>query len=157
MAAVKCEICGRRILTESNNWTEKNGKYYHKKCPAKKDVLSDDEKLEYRALTDRIKYHFDNNASEFIIDKGVNYKYLTPKIKKLKEEGYSYNDQIYALDKIVEIQGGFSGFGSVVNNISRLISERDRAEKLLKEVEINKNDGEIRFNFDLGKENDYEW
>lgn len=155
-----CSKCGKTIRLTCSNWKEKDGEYMHKKCPgAKGGILDDAEKIQYRALTDRVKYHFINNASDFIAKTGVNFKYLAPKIKQLKEDGYSYEDQIYALDQTVEIQGAFNGFGAMVNMIPRIIAERDRVAVITEKVKTNPipQQEEIRINFDLSTEATFEW
>lgn len=158
MSVAKCIKCGKNVNLEKKNCRETmHGEYAHVKCPGVVEaVLDDDERKQYRALTDRIKYHHENNAAGYVLTQGVNYKNLTPKIKQLKDDGYSYEDQIYALDKTVELQNGFIGYGSVVNNIVRIIAERGKQKDIVAKTEIGKTD-EVKFKFDLGKNDDYEW
>lgn len=155
---VTCEKCGKKIFLDKSNWkVMDHGGYVHNKCPASKDsILTSEEQLSYHKLMDRIKYHQINNPKGYILETGVNYKYAAQRIKALKDDGYSYDDQLYALDKIVEIQNGFLGFGSVVNNIVRLIAERNKQQEQIDKVKTDKITDEVKFKFDLA-DDDFSW
>ncbi len=158
--ATYCADCGGKIMLNKSNWVRTpDGIYVHKKCPSSKNKMTEEESIAYKALTDRVIYHFNNNANSFIKDKGVNFPYLTKRIKELKTQGYCYQDQLYALDRIVDIQGGFGGYGHVINNISRIITERDKQEQIKAEFknDIKNKPEEVKFSFDLGSETDFEW
>lgn len=158
MSVAKCIKCGKNVNLEKKNCRETmHGEYAHVKCPGdNKPVLNDNDKEQYRKLTDRIDYHMKNNSNEFLKKNGTNWRIMTSKIAKLKDDGYSYEDQIYALDETVKRQGGFGGYGHVVNTIVMIIGERDKYNKITSEIKIEKAD-EVKFKFDLGKNDDYEW
>ncbi len=153
-----CEKCGKKIFLDKSNWKIMDqGGYVHNKCPASKNtLLTVEEQLSYRDLMDRIKYHQINNPKGYILETGVNYKYAAQRIKGLKDDGYSYEDQLYALDKIVEIQNGFLGFGSVVNNIVRLVAERDKQQDQLSKIKTDTFTDEVKFKFDLA-DDEFKW
>ena len=116
---MKCEICGREIKITGNNWVENNGKLYHKKCP--KEKLSDEESEKYKQLMDRITYHLNVNPRGYVCETGLNFKKVAIQIKTLKDKGYSYEDQLYALEETVKAKDGFWGYSSVLNNIGWII------------------------------------
>ena len=154
-----CAKCGRRVIVSASN-CDKNmdGEYVHVKCPSEKKPNKDlmDQSL-YRQLMDRVKYHQINNASGYVLTSGVNYKAVANKVKALKNEGYSYEDQLYALDEVVELQNGFCGYGAVVNNIIRIIANRDKKQEQIGKIENKDDSTEIKFDFDLSSVDDYEW
>ena len=82
-------------------------------------------------------------------------------IKTLKDKGYSYEDQLYALEETVKAKEGFWGYSSVLNNIGWIISKRN--EKLKKQEQIKKiakNDKAAQQIYDLSdmiKEDNDKW
>ena len=143
-----CSVCGKRVSVGKNNCIQNdNGSYRHKKCPKTKEPTGDHSA--YKKLKERIQYHFNENAKGALLQYGLNWYGITPKIKKLKEVGYSYEDQIYALDEVVKANDGFWGYGSVEKHISRIIYQRDKHEKI-KEA-IDRPPEEVKFTpkFDL--------
>lgn len=129
MARVECAICGSLVNTTANNYVFANGLHQHVKCPAKKNVLDEEEKKLYRELTDCIKWAY---VEHKLGDKtGLNWSLITSQIKKLKEAGYSYEDQIYALKWLVDRDGGYWGYGRLEKFIEEAIAFKKKEEKYL--------------------------
>ena len=158
---MKCEICGREIKMTGNNWVENNGKLYHKKCPVYTNKLNEDDKKSYNLLKEKISYYAATCPRGYISEKPMNFKYAMSIVSKMKDRGFSYDDIIYALDKVVELQEGFWGMGAVDNRIEVIISKRN--DKLKKQEQIKKianNDKAAQQIYDLSdmiKEDNDKW
>lgn len=129
MAKVQCGICGGMVNATAKNYVFANGIHQHRKCPSKKDILSDEEKKDYRELTDAINWAF---VKKNLSDKnGLNWPLITKQIKAMKDEGYSYKDQLYALKYVVERDGGYWGYGRIPKFIAAAKEHKQREEKFL--------------------------
>lgn len=149
-----CPLCGKRVVPSGKNAVIVDGQVCHRKCPNSKPVKTDPWK---KALIEEVYNKFNNNAKGYIATTGFNHYKLLGQIKKLHELGYSYQDQLYALRKVVESQDGFYGYTSVVNQISRIIAHKRKREEVL---ESTKKKQQQEVSFDLGKlmkESDDEW
>lgn len=133
---MKCALCGKTVRPKQNNFILLEGnKPAHKVCPTKKTrKLSDKENEEYHQLLNAIHWQLKNNPKGYIVTSGLNFKKVTNQIKKLKDNGYSYKDQLYALKKTVERQNGFYGYTSVVNSIDVIIGQLRKRESVLKDI-----------------------
>lgn len=140
---MKCPQCDRTIKLTGKNHVLIDGKLYHKKCPTeKKAVLSDEEKESWNRLRDAINYYIERDRkrskSEYVRKNGFNWQKIMKMIKQLKKDGYSYEDQEYALHKVVAMNGIFIGYQVVVNHIAEIMSvkrEDDEYRKKMKEKE----------------------
>ena len=129
-----CPLCGRKVVRTSKNVLLVDGNLCHKKCPKSKvdRTLSEQDKEDYKKLTDLIVKYRNECPKGFYQENPnvrLNFKALTPRIKKLKEQGYSYSDMIYALNECIDTQGGFWGFGSVENRIQDIIERKKQREE----------------------------
>lgn len=152
---MNCPICGHRIIHRNGEWANASivdGVLVHKKCPKPKNVSANNES--YRALKERIKYHFINNAKGYIEENGMNWYNVFRVIDVLYNEGYSYEDQLYALDKVVLKQGGFYGYGSVRNNIDPIIAKKKQKEQIANQKTVEKTKDIKKWE---KKEDDFEW
>lgn len=152
---MKCVLCGKRVNPTKSNFILLDGnKPAHKKCPsAHKSKLDPDRKI----LIDEVYNQFNTNAKGYIADSGFNHYKLLNQIKTLYEYGYSYQEQLYALKKVVEKQNGFYGYTSVVNQISRIIAQKRKRDELLESAQYSKHQEDT---FDVSKfmdGGDYEW
>ena len=129
----KCSKCGRNIKLGSSNWVERGGKFYHIKCPKAK-TLSVEESREYKELIDKVNGYLNTKPSDWLKQSGLNFMKVANQIKQLKDKGYSYQDQIYALDYLVEHKGAFFGYTHVVNNIQWIIEQKQRRDEQLKSI-----------------------
>lgn len=131
MAIVKCAACGTGINTEKLNFVFTNDTFTHKNCPAKKPSVAVEELDDYNELRDAIEWAFVNKR---LSDKyGLSWTIVGNQIKKLRKEGYSYKDQLYAFKYIVEQDGGYWGYGRVGKFISRAMEHKKREEVWMKE------------------------
>ena len=84
------------------------------------------------------KYDRKRSKSEYVRKNGFNWQKIMKMIKQLKKDGYSYEDQEYALHKVVAMNGIFIGYQVVVNHIAEIMSvkrEDDEYRKKMKEKE----------------------
>lgn len=126
-----CPLCGRRVMPSGNNCIIVDGTLVHKKCPTATKKKSDPSKNE---LIKAIYDYYAECPRGYIVENGFNkYKLLT-QIKQLYEQGYSYEDQHYALDKVVEMQNGFWGYGAVVNKIDCILAKKHKIDEVKKSV-----------------------
>ena len=126
-----------------------DGVLYHKKCP-KTSKSSEQEKQDLKELRDAINDYIlrdkDKNPSPNIREKGFNWARITKNIKYLKENGYSYKDQLYALHKVVG-NGIFMGYQPVVNYIHAIIKQRDADKGAADRIKSVTN--EVNYDFDV--------
>lgn len=96
----------------------------------------------YRELTSRIRYHEKINPSEWVAkSQGLNFKKIANQIKMLKEKGYSYSDQLYALDYLVSYSNNtFYGYTHLVNNIDWIMEKKRQNDKKIEQVQNAKNE-----------------
>lgn len=134
---MKCSLCGRTVRTDCSNWVEKDGKIYHKKCPS--DKKQTDGSL-HKQLMDRVNYHLNMNPSDWLKNSGLNFQKVAMQVDNLKKRGYSYEEQLYALDYLVEMKGVFYGYTHVVNNIAWIIDKKKLQEEKLAIVDLNKSE-----------------
>lgn len=139
---MKCPQCGRiiRPTGKNKNFISVDGVLYHKKCPTeKKNVLSEEEKVAWNNLRDAINSYIERDRkrskSEYVRERGFNWQKIMKMIKQLKADGYSYEEQEYALHKVVAMNGIFIGYQVVVNNIAEIISLKQKTEHIEKPVE----------------------
>lgn len=119
-----CAICGRKIVRTGSNWLIKDGMVIHKKCPINKNTLSDEDKKARRELLDKISYYIETKPSDWIAETGLNFQKIAKQIKQLKYDGYTYQEQLWALNRIVDKDGVFYGYTRVVNNIAGVIAKK---------------------------------
>lgn len=134
MAETICQVCGKGINTSKSNCICKDGVFTHKKCPpaSNKPVLSDDNKKDYRDLTDAIDWLTQKQLGHKLAP--GNWALITKQIKKLSEAGYSYQDQIYAFKWYFDEKKGneYKGFGIVSYIIEESLAERAKQEEVEK-------------------------
>lgn len=119
MAKVECVVCGKNMLTSSKNAIFNSGVWSHKKCPSKQKKMSPEEAMVKRELTDRIQFLAIKH------DKCLNWSLISNQIRQLYEEGYNYEEQLYALNYVYEKDGDeFWGYGRI-----RKFVEHARAHK----------------------------
>lgn len=148
-----CPLCGKRVIAGKGNSTIVDGELVHKKCPRKSKPQDPNKKL----LIDEVYTQFETNAKGYVVDRGFNYFKLMKQIDTLYELGYSYQDQLYALKKVIEGQGGFYGYTSVVNQIPRIIAQKRKRDEVLEQVHNSKHE-EVKFDFNKFMESgDDEW
>ena len=140
---MKCPQCGRGLRPTGKNIVSVDGVLYHKKCPTeRKAVLSDEEKIAWNNLRDAINEYIERdrkrNKSEYVRMNGFNWQKIMKMIKQLKADGYSYEDQEYALHKVVAMNGIFIGYQVVVNRIAEIMSVKQKVEEAEKKAEVKK-------------------
>lgn len=144
-----CPICGKKIVRTGKNWIVNGDALIHKKCPKdSKPKLSKEESQDLSSLKDRISYWLQVKPKGYVVETGLNFMKVSMQIKKLKDQGYSYKEQLYTLDAIVEQQGGFYGYTAVVNNISGIIAKKREHDRILEQSKASK---QTTISFDLGK------
>lgn len=132
----KCVLCGRTIRTDGKNYKETPQGLVHIKCPTY--PLASDGK-DYFKLMDRIEYHMINNARGFLAENTkINYNKLYGQIRRLKDKGYSYEEQLYALDKTVEEMNGFWGYKCVCDRADVIIGRKRKKDKVIEECNQHK-------------------
>lgn len=153
----KCELCGKNVNITKGNCIITTTGYRHKKCPVEK--LSDKDKKAYKDLTNCIlKCWTDRPRGYYEFGKSLNWTSLTSQIKRLVDEGYSYEDIQYAMEISYHELDGFWGFNQVTNRIKSIIERRNKYDIVkdnIKDVEYQDED----ITFDLGKlkDGDDEW
>ena len=157
----KCAICGKNILLSRSNWKvvtiDGETKYVHKRCPKRKAKITDPQELhDYKALIAEINNQLKTNPKGNIETSGLNFKKVIRQIKELKDAGYSYSAQLYALKEVVHKQGGFYGYTAVCNNIAIVMGERERREKALQSIKEYQAEQEYDLSVFI-KEDDYDW
>ena len=106
----------------------------------------------------RITYHLNVNPAGYVKDTGLNFRKVANQIKQLKDKGYSYEDQLYALDECVKAKDGFWGYTSVCNNISWIIDKRNKLQEKQKRAEqVNESKEKIYDLSDMIKDKEDEW
>lgn len=124
MARVKCGICDRYVDTTKGNYIFANGMHQHRKCPIDGRKLSDKEVKDKTELTDAIKWLTEKQGVHL---SPAQWKKINAQIKRLKDEGYNYKDQLYAFkwyfdpDKNNE----YKGYGIVAYIIEEALHERE--------------------------------
>jgi hypothetical protein len=129
MARVRCEVCGKLVDTQKNNYVFANGCHQHRKCPSQPQKLSEQDKIDRRNLT---------LAIESVVVKQLKVKKLTDaqwgkiqhQIKKLKDEGYSYQDQLYAFEWYFSKNNNYMGYGIISYIIEEALADREKQEKM---------------------------
>ena len=115
----------------------------------------------YRELTNRIRYHEKLHGSEWVRQsKGLNFKKIANQIKELKDKGYSYEDQLYALNYIVEHSNNvFFGYTHVCNNIDWIMEKKRQHDKKVEQLENAKNTPVQEQTYDLSSmlESEDDW
>lgn len=131
-----CHLCGRRIVTTGSNYIIVDGELVHKKCPiSKPKPKADPSKNE---LIKAVYDYYATCARGYIVENGFNRYKLLNQIKQLYEQGYSYEDQHYALDKVVKMQDGFWGYTAVVNKIDCIIAKKREKDKVKESIAKHK-------------------
>lgn len=144
-----CPLCGKKVVRTGKNWVVNDCVLIHKKCPKnKKPKLSKEESQELLSLKNRVSYWLETKPKGYVVDTGLNFIKVSLQISQLKEQGYSYKEQLYALDEVVKQQGGFYGYTSVVNNIHGIIAKKREHDRLLEQSKKSKQE---TIGFDLGK------
>lgn len=129
---MKCILCGRKIRSNGNNYKELPEGYVHIKCPTK--PLVKEVNKPYRDLMQRIEYHMINNARGYLAENTkINYQKLYGQIRRLKDKGYDYREQLYALDKTVEEMNGFWGYKCVCDRADIIIGRKRNKDKIIRE------------------------
>lgn len=139
---MKCPQCGRiiRPTGKNKNFISVDGVLYHKKCPTEtKKALSEEEKVAWNNLRDAINSYIERDRkrskSEYVRENGFNWQKIMRLIKQLKADGYSYEDQEYALHKVVAMNGIFIGYQAVVNHIAEIMSLKQKSIRTEEPVE----------------------
>lgn len=149
MATRTCALCGKKIMLSGNNYiVTDDSKIIHKHCPKEpKSAVEEQESRELVALRDKIKYYLDTCPLGYLAESPrINWVKCNNQIKDLCEQGYSYEEQLYALNSIVKSMNGFFGYTAVVNRIENVISAKRARQKELVEVEVQE-----KPSFDLSK------
>lgn len=124
----KCQLCGKYVDSTKDNYIYENGVHKHIKCPPDK-VMSP----EYRNLTDRIQ--------DLAVEHGkpLTWHLIGRQIQSLKDKGYDYPDQLYALNWLVEKDGEYWGYGRVEKFVVHAMEyKRKNEEWNLKQQEKEK-------------------
>lgn len=150
---MKCAICGKNIVQRGSNWkiiedSEGNKAFVHKKCPSTKPALSKEEKESYAKLKDKITTYATTCPMGTIKERPMNFKYAMQIVGQMKNRGFSYDEISYALDKVVDLQGGFWGMGAVNNKIEIIIGQKRHRDMVAKQV---KDKPKEEVTFDLSK------
>lgn len=144
-----CPICGKKIIRSGSNWVLNGDTLVHKKCPKDtKPKLTKEESQDLLSLKNRISYWLETKPKGYVAETGLNFMRVGKQIKSLKDQGYSYKDQLYALDEIVKKQGGFYGYTAVVNSISGTMAKKNERDRALEKSKASK---QTAIGFDLGK------
>lgn len=156
-----CPKCKRKMVIgkKTKNYILIDSHYEHKKCPNPPTERELNEKEDLKALRDRISYHISVNPCE--PERSFSFTYITKMIKELKDDGYSYKDQLYALDETVKMYNNkFWGYGAVKNNIYGIIAKREKVEKVRKEFEEQQKQKENKQEREISSriiDDDMEW
>jgi hypothetical protein len=121
VAIVECALCGRKVNTTKDNYVFANGIHQHKHCPATSTILSDGEKRDYKSLTDAIQWiNMKDNLP-------LNWSLIASQIKRMKEIGYSYSEQLYALKYCVSMSK-YWGYGGVEKYMPHAMAQKKKEE-----------------------------
>lgn len=171
MSRQKCPLCGHYIIQRNGQYTNgklikaEDGQYVmvHKKCPNIKPQMPKDEKIALSNLLNQVVIYKTTCPKGYVAQGKFNGKNVQSTVKRLYDMGYSFEDQLYALDEIVKEQGGFWGIGALENNIREVLYKRDLAEErqsqkeeLIKELG-DKPEEQIQDLEFFIKDNDFEW
>ena len=137
MSGKICPICGHKIIQRKGKYPngtlilDENGKcvMIHKKCPDIGHKLSYEDSIDRSELLNQVIAYKTNIPKGYVADGKFSGRRVQNVTDSLNERGYSYKDQLYALNKIVKQQGGFYGIGALENNIAEIIYERDEIKK----------------------------
>lgn len=137
MNRLTCPLCGHYIVKRNGVYANaklikaEDGKYImvHKKCPKDKDKMSKSDKIALSNLMNQILYYRTTCPKGYIAEGKFSGKGALYSVKQLYEDGYSFEDQLYALDEIVKSQKGFWGVGALKNNIKETLFKRDLEQK----------------------------
>lgn len=136
---MNCPLCGKRVVAGRGNSTIVDGVLVHKRCPnSNKNKTQEPDMKDKKELIEAIKVHLALRPKGYVVETGLNFMKVFGQIRQLKDKGYSYKEQLYALDKVVEKQGGFYGYTSVVNNIDVIIIRKREQDRIKKEIETKK-------------------
>lgn len=156
-----CPLCGKRIIQRKGEWANASlvdGVLTHKKCPKPHKELPPDEAKALKTLQERIEYHLFHNAKGYILESGMSWQRVNWIIKELKDKGYSYEDQLIALDETIKLQKGFYGYGAVRNNIDKIIYRKQKKEEVMKNSKEKENrEVPVQFNLWEPVRDEYEW
>ena len=155
---MNCPLCGRRVVAGRGNSTIVDGKLCHKVCPttkSQKPKLSKEESADRKLLLDTVAEYLVTCPRGYVKESGLNFTKVSVQVGKLKNDGYSYKDQLYALHEVVKMQNGFWGYTSVVNNIYGIMKKKHEYDKV---VEQSKVEQVVEFDLTMVmKESDDEW
>lgn len=156
-----CAICGRKVVRTSSNCILKDGCFIHKKCPKPK-VLNTSDKEDYNSLRDKLSHYATTCPRGYLEGKTMNFARAMQVVKKIHDDGYSYTEIEYALDKVVEEQNGFWGIKAVENRIDVIIARKHVQDKKKEKLKEQMNEVEYKDTYkevDLSKlcERDNEW
>lgn len=154
-----CPLCGKRIRTDKTNMIIVDGQVVHKKCPTGKPEpkLSTEEYKEWQELLDAIARELALHAKGYVVNSGLSWEKVGRQIKALKEKGYTYKDQFFALGETVKKQDGFYGYTAVVNNIDAIMIKKKEQERIKQEIKAKKQ-SDIAFDLSkIMKGSDDEW
>lgn len=124
---MKCILCGKRVNPNKGNFVLlDNDKPAHKKCPCKneKHKMTKEESASYKKLLSKIKYYATEKPMGILKERPMNFAYATKIVKEMHDRGFSYDEILYSLDKVVDMQGGFWGVGAVNNRIDCIIERK---------------------------------
>ena len=124
MAKVECVVCGKGLQTTAKNSVFNSGVWSHKRCPSREKKMTPEEIKAKRDLTDRIQLLAIKH------DRSLNWFMITGQIKKLLEEGYSYDEQLYALNYVYDKDDSeFWGYGRVAKFVEHARAHKKKMEE----------------------------
>lgn len=121
MARVVCALCGKKVDTTKDNYVFANDIHQHKHCP-KSSATTEEDKNDLKILKEAIQW------ACVRYDKPTNWVLISTQIKELKDMGYSYADQLYALKYLVDVDGEFFGYGRLKKFIAHAMEHRKKEE-----------------------------
>lgn len=129
MARVKCEICGGNVDTLKGNYIFANGMHQHKSCPRTEAKLSDEEIKDKRDLTDAIQWV---TRKQNIFLSKQQWGMINSQIKMLKEQGYSYKEQLTAFKWYFDLSKNneYQGYGIVGYIIEQALNESKKQDEI---------------------------
>ena len=133
----KCFICGRNVNIEKGNCIKTEAGYRHKKCPSEQK-LKGIERDQWKSLVNTINEQYISRPSDYYKEHSLNWKAITNQIRKLRSDGYTYEEIEYATKEVYKEFGLFFGFGGVVNRIVGIIAKRNKKVEMMKNITTTK-------------------
>jgi hypothetical protein len=139
MARAKCAVCGRNVDTSKGNCVINEGIVTHKRCPID-TALTTEEQNDLKELKDAIQWV----AVKY--QKPLNWVLIATQIKALRDKGYSYKDQLYALKYVVEMDKTYWGYARIEKFIIHAMEHKKKQmeyenKKKEQDAKVQKNNG----------------